>query len=346
METTQNTFDFESPASPTYRVLSNLCDDIVPTEVFTAYWEFAHERQQVLLKRIRGENPPWTSDPILRNHRFTNVFRASDRVSQYLIKNVIYEGDQSPQEVFFRTILFKLFNKIDTWKRLQQAIGDMSWRTYRFEAYDNALDRLMKNGVTIYSAAYVMPTAQPAFGLPKKHSNHLKLIERMMADDLPAKISRARSLQGVYESILSYPSMGPFLAFQYAIDLNYGPLIDFDENEFVIAGPGAKDGIQKCFISIGGHTYEDIIRMVTEKQEEYFAEVGLPPVTLWGRKLHLIDCQNLFCEIGKYAREKFPHRTAKSNRTRIKQKFTQNLAPVQLWFPPKWGINQFIGGQP
>jgi len=52
------------------------------------------------------------------SYRFTNVYRASDRVSQYLIRRVIYEGDQSEEEVFFRTLLFKIFNRIETWEIL------------------------------------------------------------------------------------------------------------------------------------------------------------------------------------------------------------------------------------
>jgi len=55
----------------------------------------------------------------------------------------------------------------------------------------------------------------------------------------------------VYERLLRYPGLGPFLAFQYAIDLNYSDLLDFDEDDFVVAGPGALDGISKCFVSTG-----------------------------------------------------------------------------------------------
>ena len=61
--------------------------------------------------------------PLLDRHKFTNAYRASDRVSQYLIRFVIYQGDQTPEEIFFRTILFKLFNKIETWELLILPIG-------------------------------------------------------------------------------------------------------------------------------------------------------------------------------------------------------------------------------
>ena len=61
----------------------------------------------------------------------------------------------------------------------------------------------------------------------------------MIDDGLPGQLARASSLATVYQKILGYPGLGPFLAFQYAIDLNYSTLIDFNESDFVVAGPGA-----------------------------------------------------------------------------------------------------------
>jgi hypothetical protein len=50
-------------------------------------------------------------------HRFTNVFRASDRVSQYLIGAVIPSA-WSDDDLLFRILLF-IFNRIPTWERLR-----------------------------------------------------------------------------------------------------------------------------------------------------------------------------------------------------------------------------------
>jgi hypothetical protein len=85
-----------------------------PTEVFDTYWRFAAERQEIFFARAAGLPPPWTEDDILARFKFTNAYRAADRVSQFLIRRVIYRADLpgSADEVFFRTILFKLFNRI------------------------------------------------------------------------------------------------------------------------------------------------------------------------------------------------------------------------------------------
>ena len=89
-----------------------------PTPVFDAYWRFATARQQVYQARLSGDPPPWTTDAIMAAHRFTNCYRAADRVSQYLISEVIYRGSQDPAEVLFRILLFKFFNRISTWQLL------------------------------------------------------------------------------------------------------------------------------------------------------------------------------------------------------------------------------------
>src|SRR5690349_6953976 len=122
-----------------------------PTKVYDTYWRFAVERQEIFFRRIEGLPRPWTDDPILLASKFTNAYRASDRVSQYLIRNVIYSGSQSVDEVFFRVILFKIFNRIETWELLQRAFGLISYEDYTFEAYDKILTDALNRGISIFS---------------------------------------------------------------------------------------------------------------------------------------------------------------------------------------------------
>ena len=313
-----------------------------PTIVYDTYWRFAVERQEVFFRRLEGCPPPWTDDSILARHKFTNAYRASDRVSQYLIRNVIYDGLQSRDEVFFRTLLFKMFNKIETWELLESSVGEIEYSSYSFDAYDRVLSEAQAEGRTVYSAAYIMPSAGRAFGYAQKHSNHLKLIERMMADELPRRIADAPTMRDAFGLLRSYPSIGDFLAYQFVTDLNYGEITDFSEMEFVAPGPGALDGIRKCFSDLGGLTEADLIRVVTDRQEEEFDRLGLRFRDLWGRRLQLIDCQNLFCEVSKYARVKHPEVKGVGSRSRIKQVYRPTAEPLNYWYPPRWGINSLI----
>ena len=310
-----------------------------PTVVYETYWRFAAERQEMFFRKIEGLPAPWTTDTILARHKFTNVYRASDRVSQYLIRNVIYQGNQCPEEVFFRTILFKLFNRIETWEMLQDRLTAISHADYSFQQYDSVLSEALAEGKRIYSAAYMMPSGRSSFGHAQKHRNHLTLLERMMEDEAPRRIAEASSMARAFDVLRSYPTIGDFLAYQFVTDLNYSDLTDFSEMEFVVPGPGALDGIRKCFRDLGGLNDADIIRVVTESQEGEFERLGLKFRTLGGRQLQLIDCQNLFCEVSKYARVKHPEVKGTSKRTRIKQRYRPSANPIEYWYPPKWGIN-------
>lgn len=289
------------------------------------------------LRRLSGAAPPWSDDPILRGHRFTNPYRAADRVSQFLIGEVIYGSDapREAEDVVFRILLFKLFNKIDTWMALEELVDGISWAGFSFDRYDRALDEVARRG-PMYSAAYVIPP--PRLGEPTKRANHLRLLERMMRDGLAAAVAGANALDPLYERLRSYPSMGPFLAFQFSVDLNYSALMDADESTFVVAGPGARDGIRKCFGAAARGIETEVIRYVADTQELHFARLGLHFGGLFGRPLQLVDCQNLFCEVDKYARVAHPDVPGISGRRRIKQRFTPLPAPVTAFFPPKWRL--------
>ncbi|MCJ2134039.1 hypothetical protein MKK69_08160 [Methylobacterium sp. J-026] len=312
---------------------------MTPTPVLETYWRFAAERQAIYFRRCANEPGPWTSDPILQTYRFTNVYRATDRVSQHLIRDVQYGPgrSQEPRELFFRTLLFKIFNRIDTWQAIEGAIGPVTAERADLEKMSAVLDGLMAKGQRIYSAAYIMPS--PKLGYARKHANHLALIARMMDDRLPERIAQAPTLATVYEMLLRYPGIGPFLAFQYAIDLNYSALLNFDENSFVVAGPGALDGIAKCFSDFSPLTPEEVIHVVTDDQASAFGRLGIEFQTLFGRPLQPIDCQNLFCEISKYARVAHPEVIGTSDRKRIKQTYRRSTNPSFAPFlPPRWRL--------
>jgi hypothetical protein len=317
-----------------------------PTAVYDTYWRFAVERQEIFFARAAGEPPPWTDDEILAEFKFTNAYRAADRVSQFLIRSVIYRSDlpNTIEEVFFRTMLFKLFNKIETWELLERECGPITWSGYDFKRYDGVLTKAMTASLRIYSAAYIMPSAG-TFGHTRKHSNHLMLLEKMMSDGLPRKLAGAGRMQEGFDLLVNYPSVGDFLAYQFITDINYSEMTSFSEREFVVPGPGALDGIKKCFADTGGLTPAEVIGFMQQRQDIEFQRLGVTFRSLWGRPLQLIDCQNLFCEVGKYARASHPDVKGVSVRTRIKQKFRPCSTRIDYWFPPKWGLDEKTAGR-
>ena len=307
-------------------------------QVYDTYWGFAAERQRIFHRRAREEPGPWTDDDILRRFKFCNTYRASDRISQYLIAQVIYgpEGRDLPAEdVFLRVVLFRLFSRESTWEALEQATGGVRRDTLDVDLLGDLLEQ-RRGKEAIYTAAFIL-CAHDAYGHRAKHRNHLALVADMFRPGaLGAQLARAATLEDVYAALCRWPMIGPFMGYQLAIDLNYSDHLDFSEDDFTVPGPGAVRGLRKVFSDFSGHTPAELIMAMVDRQDEEFARLELPWQDLFGRRLHAIDCQSLFCETDKYAREAFP--ALRSNRTRIKQGFAPSGEPLPLLYPPKWGI--------
>ena len=311
-----------------------------PSAIYSTLWRFASERHRVYLQRVAGQPHPWTRDPVLSTYRFTNAFRAADRVSQYLIRMAYSDHAANDDTLFLRTLLFKIFNKIDTWESIVRETDLPAADHFDHLACDELLNRLRGLGKAIYSAAYIMPSGGCSGGT--KHRMHLQLLRRMLDDRLPAKLKHSRSLKDAYDLLRAYPTLGPFLAFQYAIDLNYTTLTSHSEWSFVVAGPGALDGLSKCFESLGEYSPEDAILWLSDRQDEEFRREDLRFDGLWGRSLRPIDVQNLLCEVSKYTRATHPEIKGRAGRGRIKQRFSAAGPVPKPFFPPKWELNEHV----
>ena len=73
------------------------------------FWWLANTRYQMYENRLLTGAPVPSGDPVLDGNRFTNTFRAADRVSQRLIR-IQLTGPQDPESLVMRTLLFKVFN--------------------------------------------------------------------------------------------------------------------------------------------------------------------------------------------------------------------------------------------
>ena len=311
---------------------------IVPNDAtFKYYFYFIQERMNIFWRKYNDADL-LTKDPILQTYKFTNVYRACDRVSQYLIKNVIYQDldRYTPEDVLLRILVFKVFNKIETWEYLNGE-NDITTKTFNVEKLTNALTRKQQTK-PIFSNAYMMAGSHAEYkGIPSKHQVWLQMIEdRFIKGKGLKSVLNAKSLAKVYSQLREYPLIGDFLAYQYAIDFNYSPYLNFDEDSFVKAGIGAVRGIKKCFKSYGD-TYEDAIRYTQDHfdafQDKYCFTAFRP---LPGREPKLIDIQNCFCETDKYLRAKMPG--LKVGNVRIKQHYKPSSGKIEYYFPKQWGV--------
>lgn len=311
---------------------------VIPNEeTFRFYFYFIQERMNIFWNKYEHKDH-LTDDPILHEYKFTNVYRACDRVSQYLIRDVIYNDIDryTPEDVLLRIIVFKVFNKIETWNYIRE-ISDITMDSFNVERLSKDLLQRQKD-YPIFSNAYMMAGSHSDYpSIKTKHQLWLQIIEdEFIKKKGVAKIMKARSMEAIYLLLREYPLIGDFLAYQYTIDLNYSPYLNFDEDSFVKAGVGAVRGIKKCFLSYGS-CYEDAIVYTHNHFEELQVRYGLSNFRpLPGRKLKLIDLQNCFCETDKYLRAKMPE--LKVGNVRIKQHYKPSNGKINYYFPDKWGV--------
>lgn len=309
------------------------------TAIYPLYWTFASRRQEAFERRVAGLPAPWTDDKIIQRFKFCNVFRAADRVSQYMIREVACSPKEvTAQDRVFQIVAFRTFSQPETWEGLRlrlkrsPTLEDLS--SGRLEI---ALDQIKKERGGLYTGAFIL-CATKAYGFDEKHRNHLALFKHMFFEDaLAQRVLEAQSLEEIVRLLETFPLTGPFMSYQIAIDLNYSDLVNFDEDDYTQAGPGALRGLRKAFIDLGDYTPSDVIKWMVDRQESEFERFDLPFAGLWGRRLHAIDCQGLFCELDKYCREAAPELI--SERSRIKARFVPSTEPLPLFFPPKWEIN-------
>ena len=130
-----------------------------PNENFKYFMFFMKERMNIFWKKWLDSPKPYTKDPILAEHKFTNVYRVLDRSSQYLLKNVIYNGKEySKEEMFWRILIYKHFNLPSTWDLLIKEFGDINSNISLYNISE-FLTKCIDEGHTLYSNAYMMTSA-------------------------------------------------------------------------------------------------------------------------------------------------------------------------------------------
>lgn len=320
---------------------------IIPNDaILQYYFYFMQERMNIFWRKNQkvGCSMYWTDDPILQKFKFTNVYRVTDRVTQYLIREIILPDSDnlSPKDLLLRVIVFKIFNKIETWEYLKRVLNEpITTASFNPREISMLLTKYQRE-TPIFNNAYMMTGSHQKYDyLPTKHEKWLTMVKNEMIDGgALERMLCSNSLEDLYNVLHECSFIGPFLAYQYAIDLNYTPYFNYSENSFVKAGIGAIRGIKKCFISYGDH-FEDAIHYIAKNYKKLQQKYGYTAFhSIPGHEPTLIDFQNCFCETDKYLRAKMPE--IKVDNVRIKQIYKCHHTPIKYTFPKKWNIQTNI----
>lgn len=278
------------------------------------FLDFVSARHNAWKARQAGVPQPWTDDPIVNTRKFTNVFRVLDYGSQFVLTDLL-DPELDPQDQLMRLFLYRHTGRVEVWQYLQVALGEYptranlwdvfeAWQEYRgvgvtkLQNRRSSSERIGNAGGfshTIYerpmftNAYLVFPQSQVP-GTDKLRSI-VELTERLFVDgSVGEDFLRARTQADRFAVLRSQKGVADFMSMQILTDWGYGT--DFREDEFVIAGPGARKGAAAL-----GMPAEEAIRWAVKS----IRGMEQPPL-LDSRYPSYMDAQNCLCEFSKYVR--------------------------------------------
>jgi hypothetical protein len=231
-------------------------------------------------------------------------------VTQYIIKRVIPEGSQDATEVAFRVILFNMFTKIETWELLQEKLGCLEWSSFQANKslYLDVLHAAYNEDTILYTGAFQKSGANT--GSIRLFERHLDMIECMMLNDFVRRVRECQTLEDIYKYIISFPGFAEFAGYQLLLNLSYTDLFHFNENDFVVPGPGARSGLVRCFRGVTDAQLRsspslafDLMSWMHENQDEHFQRLGFKiPMINGHHRMQLPDIEHALCEVDKLSR--------------------------------------------
>lgn len=271
-------------------------------ETLDKFWKFIYERQSVWHKRfVLGMKAPWTKDPIMQEYKFTNVYRELDRGTIYLLDNICGHGE--PVDQVWNIIVYRMFNRISTYDEAITFKSFASWS--KDKVFRRMFDNLRTYSETkpLYTDAHMVCAYEHFPGEDK-----LERFEYIFAgvikgmDVLMRIIQKAKSLETVHRALTKFPGIGPFLAYEMAVDISYCDWNNLGEDEWTNPGPGCQRGLKAIFPGIKPNDCAWMIKVLRQAQEREFARLKLPfmGIAYQEKWLTLRNVEHCLCEFFKY----------------------------------------------
>jgi hypothetical protein len=168
--------------------------------------------------------------------------------------------------------------------------------------------------------------------------------------DMVTDIMSDTTMEVTYKRLLNVTGVGPFLAYQMAVDLSYWDKTLFGEDDYVVMGPGAKRGIGWIFPEeeIKKHKSEFLCFWLRDRQYEFWQDYGIDYKELFD-DCHLpyvsvMALENVCCEFQKYMkaltgdgrpRNKYDGDKGQQRLIQYRQDEPWNTAPINIYAKPQ-----------
>jgi len=276
------------------------------------FFQYARRRQQILLDRIAGKPAPWTTDPILQQYRFCNVFREDDATTGWFARNIREPVDivHDGWTTLWACMVFRWFNKIETAQLLldDPAFPDFKTLTPFVTFKPDYMRERLKGVSPLVTGAYMIKTPT---GL-NKLDGIIDCLEKawpQINGDMGAYIgSGFCTMQKANELLSTLPFIGDFMAYEIVCDLSHTSVLQGAKDRLTWAnpGPGAARGyariLNKPLNAFNRHSPKDreiliegMKALLSLSQKDKFWPKEWPQ---WEMR----EVEHTLCEFDKYER--------------------------------------------
>lgn len=314
----------------------------VSEENLHLFFQTMFERQEIWYKRfILKKEKPWTDkDEILRDYKFTNVYRELDRNSQYQIQNIFKKSEliKDRKELIWKIMFFRFFNNPEFFdfikdegyfpKTVMRILNKDSinhniipdYNSFDGEVLKRAMEDFREVGGNPFTNAY-LTNSQACPGWTRDECFAFKVIPTLhkLIPEINKTLIKAKKPQEIINLLLTLPSVSNFMAHEFYQDFTYAPrysgikLMRFDQDDFTNVGPGAEAGIRWIFPNRkSGKDKLQAIYDLRDLAVDYLAEFGdfkylgynrKTGEYFWDKGLNKISLHNIemhACEFQKY----------------------------------------------
>lgn len=250
-------------------------------------FEWINERHAIWCRRNRGDARPWTTDIIMRQRRFTNVFRQLDRGTVHLRMMLV----NCPKELVpWVVVWYRMFNQID---------HAIEWVAR--EAVPHSVAELMKymqerrrKGKRLYSSAHRVGAAAQSTKYVRRSLQEVWEACQELCD-----LANSNGMRVLYERLLRLPLIGRFTAYEVVCDLRHilmkSPV---DALMWSVPGPGARRGLELCNLP---STADSVIELFNEAPSRLSSEMMKHLNGTWP-PFEPQEIEHSLCEYFKYER--------------------------------------------
>ena len=257
-------------------------------EEIQKFFNYLNERHIIYLRRQNGVAYPWTSDAILNEYSFCNVYRELDRVTEWIRVNWREPYADHPN-LPFAMAMARQINWPDT---LQELGFPEHWNPERLKAImQGRMDRKEK----VYTGAYMLTGTLGGTKIEQTidkiltplYNNHPPMIED--------------SLEETWKGYLKHAGFSGFMAYEVVTDLRHTKWLENAKDIMTWAnpGPGAQRGLNRIH-------HRDLNKTIKKEQlnSEMKELLDCSPDYLQGHMLPLEmrDIEHCLCEFDKYER--------------------------------------------